>query len=157
MDQTITVTSQVCSACKVEKAADEFPRNRSAKSGLLAYCRPCNSAKAREWKARNPERAAYHAAKRRPRSTIERRKVGLWVKYRLTWDDYQDMLASQGAACAICRTVDPKSKSGTFTVDHDHSTGAVRGLLCSPCNLALGHMKDEPERLRAAADYLANN
>lgn len=57
-------------------------------------------------------------------------------------------------ACDICGSRDPGSKHGLFRIDHCHETGIVRGVLCNPCNFALGFMKDKPDRLRAAADYI---
>jgi len=68
-------------------------------------------------------------------------------KYKLTEADYQRLLETQGWACAICR-------GPPEAIDHDHHTGRVRGVLCTPCNQGIGHMFDEPKRLRAAADYL---
>jgi hypothetical protein len=67
--------------------------------------------------------------------------------------DIENMLAKQGGGCAICATTTPRGK-GTWIIDHDHKTGAVRGLLCTTCNLALGQMGDDPDRLRKAAKYL---
>lgn len=63
------------------------------------------------------------------------------------------MLAKQNHACAVCKLTDPKGV-GSWHVDHDHNTGAVRGLLCHHCNLLLGHAADDPERLRQAIHYL---
>lgn len=83
--------------------------------------------------------------------------------HRLTLDDYERMAAEQGHRCAICRTDDPGTPHGYWHIDHDHSCRparskgcgeCVRGLLCGPCNLGLGHFKDDPERLKAAVDYL---
>jgi hypothetical protein len=54
--------------------------------------------------------------------------------------------------CLSCRDVTEK-----LVVDHDHESGEVRGLLCGPCNLALGHAKDDPARLVALAKYLLRN
>lgn len=71
------------------------------------------------------------------------------------------MLAAQDGVCAICRNGEAsKSNRGhrrrRLTVDHDHETGQVRGLLCSGCNLALGGFRDSPDLLLAAASYLAS-
>ena len=59
------------------------------------------------------------------------------------------MLADRGGLCAICRT------APAAHVDHDHTTGAVRALLCFGCNGGLGRFKDSPESLHAAAHHLA--
>lgn len=61
------------------------------------------------------------------------------------------MVTAQGGVCAICEQPEPKKR---LAVDHDHTTGAVRALLCSKCNVALGLMSDDPARLRVAAHYL---
>jgi len=73
------------------------------------------------------------------------------LKYNMTEDELR-ILLEQHAVCAICET-DNWGRKGP-QVDHDHKTGAVRGVLCTRCNTALGHMQDDPARLRAAADYL---
>lgn len=69
------------------------------------------------------------------------------------WDAFLALLARQGGKCAICGTDRPGGR-GTFHVDHDHATGKVRALLCNACNTGLGAFRDDPVRLRAAADYL---
>lgn len=56
--------------------------------------------------------------------------------------------------CEICGSTDPQSRHGVFYIDHDHSSGVVRGALCASCNMGLGYFKDNPEVLRAAAGYL---
>lgn len=72
-------------------------------------------------------------------------------KYGLTPEEYTALLEKQNEACAIC-----KRKVETFAIDHDHTTGNVRGLLCRHCNVGLGCFQDEPERLKQALQYLAN-
>jgi hypothetical protein len=58
----------------------------------------------------------------------------------------------QDGRCAICRK---KPQTGRrLSVDHDHKTGEVRGLLCTLCNQGLGYFKDDPGRLGAALEYL---
>jgi hypothetical protein len=73
--------------------------------------------------------------------------------YGLTPEAYAALLETQDARCAICRTDTPGGKGG-WHVDHNHATGLVRGLLCTNCNQGLGQFADDPDRLRAAADYL---
>lgn len=81
-------------------------------------------------------------------------------KYGLNVGEYEQMLAQQGGVCAICGGIN--SNGYRLSIDHDHtccpgngSCGrCVRGLLCSRCNFAVGHMDDSPNRLRAAADYI---
>jgi len=65
--------------------------------------------------------------------------------------EYSAQLMAQGGVCAICRRPPRKRK---LAVDHDHRTGAIRGLLCWRCNYGLIWYRDLPESLRAAADYL---
>lgn len=83
--------------------------------------------------------------------------------YGITLEDYQSMLGRQSGCCAICGTNSPfgrldnnarKRKRRTFSVDHCHATGKVRGLLCGRCNIALGNFEDDTELLRAAIAYI---
>jgi hypothetical protein len=76
----------------------------------------------------------------------------LRTSYGLSVDDYENMTAAQGGVCAICGESNPSGRR--LAVDHNHATGAVRKLLCATCNTALGQMRDNPDLLRKAADYL---
>ena len=58
--------------------------------------------------------------------------------YGISLEDYERMLIDQGGKCAICGSLDPRAKREHFAVDHCHTTGKVRGLLCIPCNTAIG-------------------
>lgn len=78
------------------------------------------------------------------------RKAYHLKQYGLTVEDYERMIAEQGEVCAICH----QPFDRPLFVDHCHTHGHVRGLLCGPCNSAIGQMGDDPERLRSAADYL---
>jgi len=75
-------------------------------------------------------------------------------KYAMTPADFDAMLAAQGGGCAICGSPLPGGHYKSLLVDHSHSTGKVRGLLCDSCNMGLGCFKDERSLLRLAADYL---
>jgi hypothetical protein len=78
-------------------------------------------------------------------------------KYGITIKQRDAMLAAQGGACAICRKVlGPFGSRGhDACVDHCHRSSCVRGILCNHCNKALGGFFENPDLLRAAADYVA--
>lgn len=75
-------------------------------------------------------------------------------KYKLEPAHKQALLEKQNGGCAICEYKFGQ-KIGDMHVDHDHKTGAVRGLLCDLCNRGLGYFKDQASRLIAASKYLA--
>lgn len=83
------------------------------------------------------------------------RDYQLLRKFGLTREEYDRMLAGQGGCCAICGSTDTGSKNkGQFSVDHDHVSGKVRGLLCTRCNTGLGLFRDSCEFLGKAITYL---
>lgn len=73
--------------------------------------------------------------------------------YGIDPEQYAALLAAQDHRCAICHTETPGGK-GSWHVDHDHTTKAIRGLLCHACNIGLGNFDEDPARLLAAAAYL---
>lgn len=75
--------------------------------------------------------------------------------YKITSDDYKQMLLDQNYKCAICKTERRSNRTaGALAVDHSHKTGKVRGLLCSRCNLGIGILKDDITFLQNAINYL---
>lgn len=74
--------------------------------------------------------------------------------YGITSSEYDEMLEAQNGVCAICGQ-DEQVKTRGLSVDHCHTTGKVRGLLCSYCNMGLGLFKDDTEVLINAVKYLA--
>lgn len=114
-------------------------------------------AKQAEYRARNREgirrraRERY-AANSTPRLEGNRRSNIRW-KYGITLEQRDEILASQDNRCAICRTDSPPTVSG-WHVDHCHSVGRVRGILCQHCNNMLGMAKDDPSILARAIEYL---
>lgn len=75
--------------------------------------------------------------------------------YGLDFSKYNMMLENQNGVCAICSSLPPKHHKQRLNIDHCHSTGRVRGLLCDACNRALGLMKDSPDLMLKAISYLA--
>jgi hypothetical protein len=66
--------------------------------------------------------------------------------YGISGEDYSNLLTSQGGGCAVCGSL---PKGNRLSVDHDHRTGEVRGLLCAPCNRALGYFERHEENMIA--------
>lgn len=139
-------TSRVCRVCNVELPVDQFDRNRIMKNGYLhveARCRSCQASRQRNRKPRTRNDRISVVG------TSDPALVARLFKYGLTYEEYQTMLVEQNGECAICSKVLEKP-----CIDHCHTTGKVRGLLCNSCNTGLGHFKDNPDSLEAAIRYL---
>lgn len=94
------------------------------------------------------------------RDTDNGRNKTLLRTYGITLKQYDEMLAEQGGVCAIClqpETMIHNGKIKRLSVDHDHKTGKVRGILCQRCNTTLGRYEDNPELMRNLISYLENN
>jgi hypothetical protein len=78
-------------------------------------------------------------------------------KYGLTEAEFDVLLSAQGGKCSVCGVLFGDAKADRPHVDHCHTTGRVRGLLCHHCNTGLGHFRDSPETLQAAIQYLRNS
>lgn len=132
--------TKICTSCKEEKSIAEFHIRRKEQRPYSS-CKKCRNEQGRIWKAT-------------PKAISLRKERELKKFYNLTLDQYKEILAAQGNGCAICGRTKPSRANNYFSVDHDHSTGLFRGLLCDPCNQALGLFKDSIETLRRAATYL---
>ena len=131
-----------CTKCEEHKPRFEFYPHSVAKNGVSAWCKTCTNTAAKE-RQKNDKPAARAASK----------KSKLKTKFGMTLKQYDTLLALQGGVCAICGTGRPGGM-GRFPVDHCHTTGRIRGLLCNLCNIGLGHFKDDLARLNAAVAYL---
>lgn len=80
-------------------------------------------------------------------------KKHLQAKYLMSWERFVELRDLQGNRCAICKEEEPR-KGWRLSVDHDHQTGKVRGLLCSKCNTGLGQFKDSLALIRSVIAYL---
>jgi len=101
-------------------------------------------AQARE-KAWRRENRAYNLARKR--------RFKLLKDFGITVEEYERMLAAQGGVCAICLR-DPKTMKRRLNVDHCHTTGKVRGLLCTLCNKGIGYLREDPFIFFSALGYL---
>jgi len=73
--------------------------------------------------------------------------------YGISLEERERIFESQGRTCASCGNTEPGSKKG-WAIDHNHETDEIRGILCTPCNVALGMVKDSIERLHQLETYL---
>lgn len=93
-------------------------------------------------------------ARARESDPARKRDLRMRRQFGIGADEFDALLVAQGGRCAICPAEVGDSIGRPLSVDHCHKTGAVRGLLCSACNLGLGKFRDDPELLRKAAEYL---
>lgn len=106
----------------------------------------------------DPEYAAKINAKDReryPKKAIGQRSNRLSRAYGITLEDYTAMYLAQDGKCWICKESKPPNGKGGLVVDHCHTKGHVRGLLCSSCNTGIGKFKESIQSLQRAIDYLS--
>lgn len=113
-----------CSRCHSEKLLSEFWVNSSKRDGRAAECIVCSLAKKR------------------------------FRFFGLTPESFGTIWKAQHGKCGSCGDLLAAYGKGGCVIDHDHVTGDIRALLCSPCNLAIGHLQESPERAERAAKYL---
>ena len=87
-------------------------------------------------------------------ATPKQKAQSMKYLYKITPEDYSRMYAEQNGACAICETAIPAKWEKGVHIDHCHETHIVRGLLCPNCNMALGMLNDDPDRMRKCIAYL---
>lgn len=85
------------------------------------------------------------------------RKYRLKSKYGLSEQGYDQMFQAQKGLYAICKTPEAECPKHRLFVDHCHNTDAIRGLLCSKCNAAIGLLGDDVNLLMAAKDYIESH
>jgi hypothetical protein len=117
-------------------------------------CPDCRRKHLREWDKKyywsSPERRKRHR-----RNDFEAR---LLKKYNISYEEFVHLLEAQDGKCAICGDIlldKPTSGKKMPSVDHNHSTGEVRGILCQRCNVGLGLFRDDICFLANAIEYLA--
>lgn len=134
-----------CSLCKRCKPKELFGKDKNSRDNLAGECKSCRNARQR---GKNKQLTP---------AEIERRYFyDLKYKYKIGKGEFNTILDEQGGSCAICgfTPFGNKFPSNRLFVDHCHSSGKVRGLLCNDCNKAIGLMKDSSELLQKAISYL---
>ncbi|TMR97331.1 endonuclease domain-containing protein [Nonomuraea basaltis] len=131
--------TRVCRVCDSRKPMAAFYRTADRRHRVRT-CSTCLTAQARTRREQNREDVAKRSFETHLRNT-----------YGMTKEDFESLWEAQDGRCAVCHAGFKKRRPH---VDHNHQTGAVRGLLCFTCNTAIGKMRDDPALLRAAAAYL---
>jgi uncharacterized protein YbaR (Trm112 family) len=149
--------TKICPKCKKKLPVSKFNKS-NRRDGYQTYCRECHSAMQRAKYNSSPEekvKRQIRAGRRKEKNPLVTRDAELRRLYGITLDDYIEMFKKQNGVCAICGYECQTKKS--LSVDHDHKTGKVRGLLCNRCNRALGMFRDDVNTVRYALNYLCLN
>lgn len=117
---------------------------------LESWCAPCNSKKAKAYYKANPHKRTEARANE---SKIQQKKHRLRKNYNLSLAEYDEMLQKQDGKCATCQLHFSVFKRA-LAVDHDHSSGKIRGLLCGSCNSSLGLLKENFDTVLRLAKYI---
>lgn len=140
-----------CTKCKQIKQCVDF-RTKVSKSGtnvLYSRCRECEKIDRSAHKSKSDSGHKCRMAKYNAKTTTKTKKRHQHLKsLGMTTAGFENMMVSQNGQCAIC------GDNVKLCVDHCHTTGFVRGLLCNNCNIGLGMFRDDPHRLVAATEYL---
>lgn len=161
--------SKACRICGTAKPLGEFHRAAGMRDGHRNECRDCFRALSRDRYRRNRERYIagvkrwqqensdrlneYRRARRQLPEVKRQQRSGYYLRtYGVSADDVDAMLEAQGGGCAIC--LRRPERQASLHLDHDHQTGWLRGVLCSTCNQALGHLRDDPVLIERAVVYL---
>jgi hypothetical protein len=133
---------------KTRYAEDPEYRARMLQESRAYYEANREKINARE-RHRYATNAEFHERKLQ-RSRRSRRRLRLKNRFGISLENYDALLAKQEGACAICK----KKFARSLCVDHCHTTGLIRGLLCNKCNRGMGFFEDDAARIRAAIVYL---
>lgn len=136
-----------CSQCKKSKLLSLFNRCNRQKSGRRPECAECRSIKNKKIYSESLEQRDRVKGK-----TIKK-------TYNITIDEYNKMALEQDFKCQICKKESTEldkryNRIRKLVIDHDHRTGKIRGLLCGPCNRALGGFSEQMETILGAIAYL---
>ena len=161
-DKSLT---KVCSKCKRRLPTDMFYKDKTRKDGLRNKCKDCDREIKRKYTQTPHAKKLRKINQKKYRQTLRgktvdkavNRKHRLKREYNMTVKEYSTMLQQQNGVCAICGKSETHTNQGgvmPLSIDHNHKTGKVRGLLCARCNITLGFVKDNKNLLLKLAIYL---
>jgi len=149
---------KTCRTCKIDKSLDNFYKFKKSKDGLEYRCKECCNVRSRAYQLKNPDKTRSRNRKWLRLNRVKSKGYKLKASYDLTMENYNKMLIEQNGVCAVCKNPEnTKHRSGCtnrLSVDHNHTTGKIRQLLCTRCNSLIGMSKENISTLLAAVDYL---
>lgn len=141
---------RTCIACNETKSIEDFRYSNKERGYRVSYCKSCQN--------KNTEKRRGYKGNR---------ERNLRTKFKIDSSDYLKLLELQEYKCKICGITLEEYKEAQkstkinnvgqlreFSIDHCHTTGKIRGLLCNSCNTGLGCFKDSSELLQKAIEYL---
>lgn len=143
------IKNKTCKICNEKKPVENFHK---LKKWYASYCKICQAAFIKEWRLKNLDSIKAKKAERwKQMPAIKKADKHLKRRYGISMQDYLVILESQKGVCKICGQESIRKR---LSVDHCHTSGRVRGLLCERCNSILGRVKDNPIIFDNAALYL---
>lgn len=143
--------SKRCPKCEEEKPVEEFSPRRKGGQLRQPYCKPCSRSVNRDNYRRNGNN--WVETRKRYEKTGKGKSRHYKHKYGINEKEYRDLVDLFGGQCGICGKTE-KEEGKRLSVDHCHTTGEVRGILCMDCNVSLGRMKEDPSLLREMIRYI---
>jgi len=147
--------TKICTKCRKEKPLSEFSIDKKKKDGFRTSCKECNH----NYYLENKEKINLSHKNWQSKNKDYIKIYNRIIKYGVTLEQYNKMLEAQNGVCAICgqveKIIDKRvNRTVSLAVDHNHSTGKVRGLLCVKCNSILGLANDNMILLQKSIEYL---
>ena len=127
-----------CTKCGKTKPKTEFNKDSHTPDGVRRYCRECQKEENKKRRYKNPD---------------EWKNYHYFAKYGISLDEYNEMFTLQNGCCYICG-IHSSKLNRNLAVDHCHTTGKVRKLLCTNCNSGIGKLQENIELLQKAISYL---
>jgi hypothetical protein len=157
--------TRTCTKCGQEKPLTNefFTKDKYDKTGFTYRCSKCRNQQSYEWNRANKDKVKAANLKNKqkrkdfyssPEGIESSRRTHLKRMYGITLEEYNVMSEKQDHKCVICGGTEMNNKNKVLCVDHNHTTGEIRGLLCGLCNSGLGKFKDNKQLLLNAIKYL---
>lgn len=141
METTIKIKKR-CSFCKKTKPLSEFSKDRNRIDGHRGCCKSCIKADHQSERGRAVNRKALAKYNKTPKGKQANWRLYLRSNYGVSVEEYNRMFTIQAGCCGICGKHQSVNQNGNaLSVDHNHITKQVRGLLCGTCNRAIGQLK----------------